>query len=123
MFLKEHLRCISTLSTSTTLPIRNYCSKLLSAFDSFDEIVMDNRGTILTWNHTLKQMKGYTESEIIGQNLNLLFLPRDRQEKIPEAQLEIAKQNGRVNYKCQLVTKEGSRPICRSGPGGQSAPE
>lgn len=70
-------------------------------------ILMDVDGTILTWNKGVEAIKGYTADQIIGQNFRIFYLPRDREEKLPEKLLELATREGRARHIGRRVRKDG----------------
>ena len=47
-------------------------------------ILLDLDGTILTWNKGAQAIKGYKEEEVVGQNFRIFYMPRDREENLPE---------------------------------------
>src|SRR5689334_7996751 len=61
-------------------------------------ILLDINGNILTWNKGVEKIKGYKADEIIGQNFNIFYLPRDRQENLPQKLIEQAKKEGRAKH-------------------------
>ena len=58
--------------------------KMISEIQDFAIILMDLDGTILSWNIGAEMIKGYKESEIIGQNFRIFYLPSDRQAELPD---------------------------------------
>ncbi|MCW3072875.1 MAG: hypothetical protein JWO44_2765 [Bacteroidetes bacterium] len=71
-------------------------------------ILLDKDGTILSWNKGAELIKGYKESEILGQNFNIFYLPQDRQHKLPEQLLELAAREGRAKHIGRRVRKDGT---------------
>ena len=71
-------------------------------------ILLDIDGTILSWNKGAEKIKGYKESEIIGENFRLFYMPRDRQEMLPEQLIELAKKEGRARHIGRRVRKDGT---------------
>ena len=71
-------------------------------------ILLDMDGTILSWNKGAEKIKGYKEEEIIGQNFRVFYMPRDRQEKLPEQLIELASKEGRARHIGRRVRKDGS---------------
>lgn len=71
-------------------------------------ILLDTDGTILTWNKGAQSIKGYKEEEILGQNFRIFYLPRDREEKLPEKLIELAVREGRARHIGRRVRKDGT---------------
>lgn len=71
-------------------------------------ILMDIDGTILSWNQGAKKIKGYEESEILGQNFRIFYLPQDRQAGLPEQLIELAKREGRARHIGRRLRKDGT---------------
>jgi PAS domain S-box-containing protein len=83
-------------------------AKMVTEIQDFAIILLDTDGTILTWNKGAEKIKGYKESEIVGQSFNMFYLPRDRQEGLPDKLLELARKEGRAKHIGQRVRKDGS---------------
>ena len=71
-------------------------------------ILMDLDGTILTWNKGAQSIKGYKEEEIVGQNFRIFYLPRDREEGLPEKLIELAMREGRARHIGRRVRRDGT---------------
>ena len=71
-------------------------------------ILLDIDGTILTWNKGAESIKGYKEDEIVGQNFRIFYLPRDREEGLPEKLIALATKEGRARHIGRRVRKDGS---------------
>jgi PAS domain S-box-containing protein len=71
-------------------------------------ILLDLDGTILTWNKGAQAIKGYKANEILGQNFRIFYLPRDREEKLPEKLIDLAIQEGRARHIGKRVRKDGT---------------
>lgn len=71
-------------------------------------ILLDVDGTILSWNKGAEQIKGYKAEEIIGQNFRIFYLPRHREERLPEQLLGQAQKEGRAKHIGMRVRKNGS---------------
>lgn len=82
--------------------------KMISEIQDYAIILLDVDGTILTWNKGAQAIKGYKESEILGQNFRIFYLPRDREEKLPEKLIELAIREGRARHIGRRVRKDGS---------------
>ena len=81
---------------------------MIEEIQDYSIILLDLDGTILTWNKGVEQIQGYKHDEIVGQNFSIFYLPGDRQEKLPEKLLELAKKEGKARHIGRRVKKDGS---------------
>ena len=82
--------------------------RMIAEIQDYAIILMDVDGTILTWNKGAQSIKGYKEEEIVGQNFRIFYLPRDREEKLPEKLIDLAIKEGRARHIGRRVRKDGS---------------
>ena len=82
--------------------------RMIAEIIDYAIILLDLDGTILTWNKGAQSIKGYKESEILGQNFRIFYLPRDREEKLPEKLIELAIKEGRARHIGRRVRKDGT---------------
>src|SRR5688572_13963126 len=82
--------------------------KMIAEIQDYAIILMDLDGTILSWNLGAEKIKGYTEEEIIGQNFRLFYIPRDREEGLPEQLIELATREGRARHVGRRIRKDGT---------------
>lgn len=82
--------------------------KMITEIQDYAIILLDIDGTILTWNKGAQSIKGYKEHEILGQNFRIFYLPRDREEKLPEKLIELATKEGRARHIGRRVRKDGT---------------
>ena len=82
--------------------------KMIAEIQDYAIILMDVDGTILSWNKGVEHIKGYKEHEILGQNFRIFYLPSDREARLPEKLLELAKKEGRARHIGRRVRKDGS---------------
>ena len=81
---------------------------MIAEIQDYAIILLDLDGTILTWNKGAQAIKGYKESEILGQNFRIFYLPRDREEKLPEKLIDLAIKEGRARHIGRRVRKDGT---------------
>ena len=81
---------------------------MVSEIQDYAIILLDIDGTILTWNKGAQSIKGYKEEEILGQNFRIFYLPRDREEKLPEKLIDLAMKEGRARHIGRRVRKDGT---------------
>jgi len=82
--------------------------KMISEIQDYAIILLDVDGTILTWNKGAQSIKGYREDEILGQNFRIFYMPRDREEKLPEKLIDLAIKEGRAKHIGRRVRKDGT---------------
>jgi len=82
--------------------------RMIEEIQDYSIILLDYDGTILTWNKGVEQIQGYKHDEIVGQNFSIFYLPGDRQEKLPERLIELAKKEGKAKHIGRRVKKDGS---------------
>ena len=82
--------------------------KMIEEVQDYAIILLDLDGTILTWNKGVEKVKGYKADEIIGQNFSIFYMPRDRQENLPQRLIELAKIEGRARHVGRRVRKDGT---------------
>jgi PAS domain S-box-containing protein len=82
--------------------------KMITEIQDYAIILLDVDGTILTWNKGAQAIKGYKAEEILGQNFRIFYLPRDREEKLPEKLVELAIKEGRARHIGRRVRKDGT---------------
>jgi PAS domain S-box-containing protein len=71
--------------------------------------MLDTEGRITTWNAGAERIKGYAPEEVIGRHFSLFYTPEDRNAQLPQALLEQAGREGRVETEGWRVRKDGSR--------------
>ncbi len=70
---------------------------------------LDPTGRVTSWNSGAERMLGYSEAQIVGQNLSCIFTPEDIQNGMPEKQLRKALQAGRDENEGWRVPENGKR--------------
>lgn len=71
-------------------------------------VLLDIEGTILSWNDSVQEMKGYTADEILGQNFEIFYTLKDREAKLPHQLIALAKKEGSARHIGKRVTKDGT---------------
>ncbi len=69
-------------------------------------IAKDNQGTIISWNKAAEQLYGYSENEIIGQNISLI-IPPDRTNEMAEILSRIERGESVSNLETLRIRKDG----------------
>jgi len=75
-------------------------------------ISMDGEGRVTSWNRGAERTFGYGEAEVIGRQLDFLFLPEERERGLPASEMERARRDGRVLSERWHVRKNGTQLFC-----------
>jgi PAS domain S-box-containing protein len=82
--------------------------KMIEEIQDYAIILLDIDGTVLSWNKGAEKIKGYKESEIMGQNFRIFYMPQDRQAGLPEQLIDLAKVEGRARHIGRRLKKDGT---------------
>jgi PAS domain S-box-containing protein len=82
---------------------------LVEAITDYAIFRIDPDGTVASWNSGAQRAKGYSASEIIGQNFSLFYTPEDRAAGKPAQALAAATANKRYEDEGWRVRKDGTR--------------
>ncbi|MCG5072711.1 CheR family methyltransferase [Paraburkholderia tagetis] len=75
-------------------------------------IVQDPAGRIVSWNAGAERIFGFTEDEVVGEDIALIYESADRQAQVPAREREIAAHEGRADDERWHVTKDHRRVWC-----------
>lgn len=82
---------------------------VLEAAVEYAIFTTDPAGRITTWNPGAQRLLGYSESEVIGQKSDLIFIEADRRAGAPAAEIEQAVRDGRAADDRLHQRKDGSQ--------------
>ena len=82
---------------------------MVDGIEDYALFMLSPEGTILTWNTGAQRLKGYKAAEIVGRHFSCFYLPEDRDQGHPQAELKIANSKGRYAEEGWRVRKDGSR--------------
>ncbi len=71
--------------------------------------ILDNHGAILSINHRVSELLGYTEKELLGKSSHFLFAPEKLPEVVTQEQLKRSGQVKTTVYEAEYITSEGRR--------------
>ncbi len=71
--------------------------------------MLDPSGIVTNWNKGAERLRGYTETEILGQHFSKFFSKEDRARGLPGRVLEIAAREGRHEAEGWRLRADGSR--------------
>jgi PAS domain S-box-containing protein len=69
--------------------------------------MLDPEGFVSSWNPGAERIKGYSSSEIIGQNFSRFYTEEDRAAGAPQRALETAAREGRFENEAWRIRKDG----------------
>lgn len=82
---------------------------LIRAITDYAIYMLDLDGTVLSWNAGAERLKGYAETEIVGQHFSNFFTPEERAAGKPASALKTAAETGRWEDEGWRVRKDGTR--------------
>jgi PAS domain S-box-containing protein len=82
---------------------------LVEAVTEYAIYMLDPSGRVVKWNPGAERLKGYTETEIIGQHLSLFYTEEDRRNGVPQQIIASTVLNGKYEGEGWRVRKDGSR--------------
>jgi PAS domain S-box-containing protein len=82
---------------------------LVDAVIDYAIYLLDPRGRVSSWNSGARRLKGYDESEIIGQHFSRFYTEEDRANGLPQRGLAMAEREGRFENEGWRVRKDGTR--------------
>jgi two-component system, chemotaxis family, CheB/CheR fusion protein len=86
-----------------------YLRLLIESAKDYAIFTIDTDRRVNMWNTGAEAMMGFTESEIIGQSGDVIFVPEDRENGDPEKEVEKARTTGRAENERWHLRKDGSR--------------
>ena len=81
---------------------------LISEVEDYAIFLLGPDGTVRTWNRGARQIKGYTEEEILGKHVSTFYSEADQEAGIPQRNLDIAAEEGRVEDEGIRIRKDGT---------------
>jgi two-component system CheB/CheR fusion protein len=75
-------------------------------------VTMDQEGRVTSWNRGAERMFGYREADVMGNELDFLFTPEERERGAPAEAIERARRDGRASNERWHVRKDGGQLYC-----------
>src|SRR5258708_1484906 len=83
--------------------------QLVEGVRDYAIFLLDARGDVASWNQGAERIKGYSADEIIGKHFSTFYPPESIEQGWPEEELQLAKDEGRLEDEGWRVRKDGSR--------------
>jgi PAS domain S-box-containing protein len=71
--------------------------------------MLDPRGRIESWSPAAERIKGFAAGEVVGRHVRMLYTPEDVARGLPEEELRLAAERGRLEVEGWRLRKDGSR--------------
>ena len=71
-------------------------------------VMIDPRGTVISWNQGAERMYGYAANEILGQDAARFFIQQEQTDRRPDAILRVALDAGRHEEEGTRVRRDGT---------------
>ena len=81
---------------------------LVESVRDYAIFMLNPDGVVLTWNAGAERFKGYRADEIIGQHFSRFYTPEALAQKLPEQELETAREVGVFEDEGWRVRKDGT---------------
>ncbi|SAK91509.1 chemotaxis protein [Caballeronia hypogeia] len=75
-------------------------------------IVQDPDGVIVTWNAGAGRIFGFSEKDVVGRNIALIYSREDREARVPARERETAAREGRADDDRWHITRDERRVYC-----------
>jgi PAS domain S-box-containing protein len=81
---------------------------LIDAVTDYAIYMLDTEGVVSSWNSGARRLKGYEESEILGEHFSRFYTEGDRKAGLPQKALEIAAREGKFEGEGWRCRKDGA---------------
>ena len=83
--------------------------QMLAAITDYEVIRLDPDGSIRSWNPGAERLNQYTEAEVLGHHVSMLYTEEDKTGGLATREMTAAAQDGRFESEGWRVRKDGSR--------------
>ncbi len=87
----------------------SFYKQLVASLNDYCVFTTDKKGIISSWNNGAEKLLGYSEKEIVGQNISIIYTSEDQVFKIHLKEMHAAKTNGRAQDVRWHVKKDNKR--------------
>jgi PAS domain S-box-containing protein len=82
---------------------------LIEAVTDYAIFMLDPEGVVSSWNSGARRLKGYQESEILGEHFSRFYTEADRATGLPQRALETAAREGKFEDEGWRCRKDGTQ--------------
>jgi PAS domain-containing protein len=90
---------LSPKSTIESLSDERRLQLLVQAVVDYALFLLNPEGFVVSWKTGARRLKGYDETEILGQHFSRFFTPEDQRRGLPTTVLQTAAKEGRLKAK------------------------
>ncbi|MFB6078412.1 MAG: PAS domain S-box protein [Halarchaeum sp.] len=83
--------------------------EFVDSVDNYAIFTLDTEGLVTSWNPGAERIKGYEESEIVGEHFQVFYPEADAERGLPEQLLAEAKETEKARHEGWRVRKNGER--------------
>lgn len=80
--------------------------RMMEEVQDYAIILLDPTGIILNWNRGAANIKGYSDSEVIGKSFRIFYTKEDQEAGLPDKLLKEAIENGKAVYEGWRIRKD-----------------
>ena len=96
------------LCGQATSPRERFLEVLLNSATDYAIIALDLAGLVTSWNEGARCILGWSEGEMLGRPASLFFTQADREQGVPQAEMQAALEHGRGASERWHQKKDGS---------------
>ncbi len=82
---------------------------IADSMPDFAIMTTDEQGRFTSWSAGAHRLFGYAEAETLGQPIDIIFTPEDRDAGMPQLEMRRARDNGKANDERWHQHKDGTR--------------
>jgi PAS domain S-box-containing protein len=94
---------------SQYVPTSEFFSQIIDSLQDYSILTLDNELKINSWSSGSVSIFGHELEEVIGKSFDVIFTDEDRQNGIPQKEIEKALEEGRAVDNRWHICKDGSR--------------
>ena len=93
---------------NNTTPSDDFRKQIIESLEDYAVFTINNALQITSWNSAAKNLFDYTEAEIIGENIKVLFTDADIKNSVPQQDVKLALNSESVADERYYVRKDGN---------------
>lgn len=82
---------------------------MVESISDYAIFMLDPKGLVTHWNPGAERITGYGVEDVVGRHVECFYAPKDKEEGLPQRELHIARDQGRLQSESWWVRKDGHR--------------